>query len=106
MRLYHHTTICQDIAEFHYDETLQDNVYTLIPYWLVTHEISMEHGRDLKVETFHRMPLPPPSAENFVPFKDVDLRVMLRWIHENEENLTLYQMDNTIRLAEKYNIPL
>lgn len=102
LQLFHHTAISLSRSEFRYDEILKDKVYTKIRYGLVTHEISLRFGTDPRIKTEHVLVLPPPV--NFIPFKDVDERVVLKWIHDLVPELPSLQKHNTRLLRIKYEI--
>lgn len=106
LMLYHHTLIREDRPEskWYYDEVLKDKVWTHLAFYLVTHEISMQFGKDLQVRSLHVAELAPPNPENFIPFDKVNLRDMLRWVDKATPDMTLQQIRNVERLDWVYNL--
>jgi hypothetical protein len=84
---------------------LKDKVIVDIFFGLTTHEISMQYAPDMSVKTWHRLRLPAPDPNSFIPYDKVDERTILKWLDENyRQHIIVLQHNNTIELCKKYNL--
>lgn len=106
MILYHQTRIIMDnpsnIIEF--DSTFNDMVWKRVYWDLVTRDITI--GSKAIYITRYFTDLPPPSGpEEFIPYDEVDVRVILRWIDEVEGDAMLKkQRFNTSCLVSDFGL--
>lgn len=107
MILYHHTRIIinhpDNIIEF--DSEFNDKVWKRIHWDLVTMDISDPNIEAPSVAVPYYTDLPPTiDPAEFIPFDQVDERVLLRWIDETEgaKVMQLRQRDGWGLLTSTY----
>lgn len=94
--------ILQHQTKIHMDRCVVENgIYKQIVYDLLTLDISMRWEKDPTVGDSYVLDLPEPDPANFIPFEDVDERVVLKWIADLEPAMIYRQEQQTQRLIVK-----
>lgn len=94
--------ILQHQTKIHMNQCVVENgVYKQICYDLLTLDISMRWKKDPMVGDTYFLNLPEPDPANFIPFEDVDERVILKWIADHEPLMVIRQERQTPRLIQK-----
>lgn len=77
---------------------VEDGIYKVVVYDLISMDISMRYEKDPKVMTRLTLELPPPDMNKFIPYEEVDERTILKWIADHEPNMVELQRLNTQKL--------
>lgn len=67
-----------NVSDTRFDETLNDNVFTFIIFYFVSHQ--EENGNVKTVSTQYQVDLSNPDPNNFVPCKDAVMAVRRQWV--------------------------
>lgn len=97
--LYHRIIVFPEggNVRYRFDETLNDYVYTMVNCFFSTRYMD---NSNIIVGRLFSLILPPPNPNTFIPFVNVDFRVMRQWIDENV-NVVAIQRELTTELDAK-----